>query len=63
MDGIETLRRIRQKDKEIKVIMVTGKEPQEEEAFIRCRQYGALDYIHKPLKLDELERLVLEILK
>lgn len=63
IDGIETLRRIREKDKNVKVIMVTGKKPGEEEAFIKCREYGVLDYIHKPLKLDELERVVMEVLK
>lgn len=63
IDGIETLRRIREIDKEAKVIMVTGKKPEEEGVFVRCREYGALDYIHKPLELDELEKVVLEILK
>lgn len=60
MDGIETLKRIREKDKNIKVIMVTGKKPEEEAAFDMCRSLGALDYIHKPLELDELERIVLK---
>ena len=63
MDGIETLKRIREKDKDAKVIMVTGKKPEEEGAFDRCRELGACDYIHKPLELDELERVVLGILK
>jgi len=58
MDGIETLRRIKEKDKDINVIMVTGQKP-EEGAFDKCRQLGAADYIHKPLELDELERIVL----
>lgn len=63
IDGIETLRRIREKDKDAKVIMVTGRKPEEEEAFKQCRQLGALDYIHKPLELDELERIVLKNIK
>jgi two-component system response regulator (stage 0 sporulation protein F) len=63
IDGIETLRRIREKDKDMKVIMVSGKKPDEEEAFNQCRQLGALDYIHKPLELDELERIVLSVLQ
>jgi two-component system response regulator (stage 0 sporulation protein F) len=62
MDGVETLKRIKEKDKDAKVIMVTGKEPEEEKAFDKCREYGSLDYIHKPLKLDELEKLVTTIL-
>ncbi len=63
MDGIETLRRIREKDKKIKVIMVTGKKPEEEQAFDECQKYGALAYVHKPLELDALERIVLKELR
>lgn len=64
MDGIEALRRIKEKDKDAKVIMVTGRKPEDEGAFEVCRKLGALDYIHKPLELDELERIVLhELLK
>ena len=59
IDGCETLRRIKGLDKDTKVIMVTGKKPEEEGSFDKCRQLGALDYIHKPLELDELERIVL----
>jgi DNA-binding response OmpR family regulator len=62
MDGIETLRRLRKKDKKVKVIMVTGKKPDEDESFRQCRELGVLDYIHKPLQLDELERKVLQVL-
>lgn len=60
MDGIETLERIRQKDPNVKVIMVTGKKPDEEEAFEKCKQLGALSYVHKPLELDELTNIVLK---
>lgn len=59
IDGIETLRRLKAKDKDLKVIMVTGRRT-EEDAHDECRQLGALDYIHKPLELDELERVVLK---
>jgi len=59
IDGIETLRRIKELDKNARVIMVTGRKPEEEGSFKKCRQLGALDYIHKPLELDELERVVL----
>jgi len=63
IDGIETLRRMREKDKEVKVIMVTGRKPDEEESFNKCREYGAMDYIHKPLDLHELEKVVLSVLE
>ena len=59
MDGIETLRRIKELDKDLKVIMVTGRRPDEGDVFDKCKQLGVLDYIHKPLELDELERIVM----
>lgn len=59
MDGIETLRRIKEKNSGLKVIMVTGKEPEKEKSFDKCRQYGAHNYISKPLELDELEKVIL----
>ncbi|MBU0504200.1 MAG: response regulator [Candidatus Omnitrophota bacterium] len=62
INGIETLERLRQINKDIKVIMVTGKAPMADGAMEKCLSLGALDYIHKPLKLDELERVVLRIL-
>ena len=60
IDGIETLRRLRESDKNTKVIMVTGRKPEDEGSFDKCRQLGVTDYIHKPLELDELERIVLK---
>ena len=63
IDGIETLKRIKDKDKEVKVIMVTGRKPDDAEAFNKCREYGAMDYIHKPLDLHELEKVVLSVLE
>lgn len=59
IDGIETLRRLKELDKDARVIMVTGRKPEEEGAFEKCRKLGALDYIHKPLELDELEKIVI----
>jgi DNA-binding response OmpR family regulator len=63
IDGIETLRRIKEKDKNIKVIMVTGRKPEDEGSCDKCQELGALDYVHKPLELDELERIVLKNIK
>ena len=63
MDGIETLRKIRVTNKDLKVIMVSGKKPEEDDACTVCRELGALDYIHKPLQMEELERVVMGILK
>jgi len=63
MDGLETLRLIKEKKSDIKVIMVTGRKPEEENTLERCKQLGALNYIHKPLELQELERIVLSLLE
>lgn len=63
IDGVETLRRIKNTDRNIKVIMVTSRKPDEENSLAECRQLGALDYIHKPLELDELERVVIKTLR
>ena len=62
IDGIETLRRIRETHPDLKVIMVTGRKP-EEEGFEQCKALGALEYIHKPLELEDLQRVVMGILK
>ncbi len=59
IDGIETLKRLREKNSNIKVIMVTGRKPDDQEAFNKCKECGATDYIHKPLELDELEKIVM----
>jgi two-component system response regulator (stage 0 sporulation protein F) len=63
MDGIEILSRIREKDKEVLVVMVTGKKPEEDEACKKCEELGMSGYIHKPLELDELERVVLSLIR
>jgi DNA-binding response OmpR family regulator len=63
IDGIETLKRIKELDRDTKVIMVTGRKPEEEGSFDKCRELGALNYIHKPLELDELEQIVMKSLK
>jgi DNA-binding NtrC family response regulator len=61
MDGIATLKHIRDINKSLKVIMVTANEDQDkmDEA---CR-LGACEYITKPLVLDHLERTVENNLK
>jgi CheY-like chemotaxis protein len=60
MDGVATLEAIRKTNQDLKVIMVTGKKPEEDESFNKCQQLGARAYVHKPLELDELERVVLK---
>lgn len=58
MDGIQTLKKIKEKNPKIKVIMVTAVETQDkiEEAM----RNGADNYITKPLSLEYLEKDVQE---
>lgn len=63
MDGIEALKVIKERFIDTKVIMVTGQNPEDENAFEQCRKFGAMDYIHKPLELAELEKKVLSELR
>lgn len=58
MDGVETLKKIRDIDKDVNVIMVTAIDDRDkmESAY----KLGAKDYITKPLVLEELERTVYE---
>jgi two-component system, response regulator, stage 0 sporulation protein F len=57
IDGIETLRRLRQNGILVRVIMVTGVEDQE--ALKPLRELDVAGLIHKPLILEELEKEVL----
>ncbi len=61
MSGIEVLRELRKRENPVKVIMVTGVE--EEGIVAEANTLGVLGYIHKPLILDELEKIVLSHLK
>lgn len=61
--GIQTLEEIRKFDATVKVIMVTSTKPEENDALDKCQELGVLDYIHKPLQLDELEQLVMAALE
>lgn len=57
IDGIETLRRIRELDKDVVVIMVSG--VKDDDVINQALQLGANDYITKPLSLEYLEKVVL----
>ncbi len=57
MDGIETLKRIREIDKESAIIMVTG--VKDDDTMRRAKELGADDYITKPLSLEYLDKVVL----
>jgi DNA-binding response OmpR family regulator len=57
MTGVEVLEQLRARGDQSRVIMVTGVE--EDDVIARAKELGALNYIHKPLVLDELENVVL----
>ena len=61
MTGVELLKKLRNGGSDIKVIMVSGVE--EEEAVRESMSLGVIGYIHKPLILDELEKIVLKELQ
>jgi DNA-binding NtrC family response regulator len=61
IDGIDVLKRIRTSYPETVVIMITGY-PTIDTA-IECIKLGALDYLVKPFRVDELEALVLKAWK
>ena len=52
MDGIETLRRLKERHPLIEVVMLTGHASVE--AAIRGMEIGAFDYLMKPVELDDL---------
>ncbi|MBI4379668.1 MAG: response regulator [candidate division NC10 bacterium] len=54
IDGLEVLRRLREIDKEVGVIMITG--VNEQEIARQAMALGAFDYIVKPLDLPYLEQ-------
>ena len=57
MSGIETLKKIKEIDKDIIVIMVTG--VKDDDVIKEALDAGAADYITKPLSLEYLEKVVL----
>jgi len=61
MDGIATLKHIKEMNKDQKVIMVTALEDQDKIA--EACKLGACEYITKPLMLDYLEQTVEKTLK
>ena len=57
MDGIKTLKKIKEIDKEVGIVMITA--VKEDETGRKCLELGAYDYITKPLDLDYLETVLL----
>ena len=58
MDGIEVLKKMREMGNKTDVVMVSGVD--DKEIVEKAKDLGVIDYIHKPLVLDELEQVVLK---
>ena len=61
MTGVDVLKHLRSNKNDTKVMMVTGVE--NGETIKEVQDLGVTAYIHKPLVLDELEKVVLAELK
>ena len=61
MTGVEVLKKLRENKNDLKVIMVTGVEDGMIINEANC--WGVRGYIHKPLILEELKKIVMEELK
>jgi DNA-binding NtrC family response regulator len=61
LDGVELLRRAREHDPGLPVVMLTG-HPDVEMA-VECLRLGAADYITKPMNPDDLQARVLRCLR
>lgn len=61
IDGVETLRRIKEVDKDACCIMVTR--ITEKDKVEESKKYGASAYILKPLELEELDKAISQVTK
>lgn len=60
MNGIEVIRLIKERSPETEAIVLTGKESLE--TAVAAMRYGARDYLTKPCRLADLQKLLAEIL-
>ncbi|NQT22999.1 MAG: response regulator [Candidatus Omnitrophica bacterium] len=61
IDGIETLRRIKEIDKKAVCIMVTR--IAEKKEVETAKEYGASAYLVKPCEMDDLDKVIEEVAK
>ncbi len=57
MSGVDVLRELRLRNNAVKVVMVSGIE--EDQVVQETTVLGAIGFVHKPLVLEELEKVVL----
>ena len=60
MDGFEVLRELKKLDEGIGVIMITAYG--EIESYLEAMNMGAYEYINKPVRVNELKRVITKIL-
>jgi two-component system response regulator AtoC len=56
LSGLEVLRRIKEEDKDLCVIIMTAFG--DVESAVKAMKYGAFDYVNKPINLDQLQLMV-----
>ncbi|MCL6583082.1 MAG: response regulator [bacterium] len=56
MDGIEVLEKLRNKNKNIGVVIVTAYG--EVNSYLKAMNLGAFEYLNKPIHLEELRRVI-----
>jgi two-component system response regulator AtoC len=56
MDGFEVLKELKKRQADVKVMMITGRDDKESQS--KAKKLGALDYIVKPLDLEELHQKI-----
>ncbi len=60
-DGLEVLRRLKETAADVSVIMITAFHDMP--TTVRAMQLGAVEYIHKPIEIDELDAAIKRVLK
>ena len=61
MDGFEVLREIKKMKESIGVIMITAYG--EVESYLEAMNMGAFEYINKPVRVNELKRVIAKMLE
>jgi DNA-binding NtrC family response regulator len=56
MDGIEVLEKLRRKNKDMGVVIVTAYG--EVNSYLKAMNLGAFEYLNKPIHLEELRRVI-----
>jgi two-component system response regulator (stage 0 sporulation protein F) len=61
MDGIELLKAIKESNSKVGVIIVTAYG--EVDSYLEAMNLGAFEYLNKPIKIDELKKVITKVLE